>query len=264
MATRVEEQFCQGAFGDFLRADHQVHGARWEAEPNGEKTAPDFYLHHAGQTYAVEVTGLMTQYEQAEGGSVSELGIWKATERLADEVEREATARGLLRGVYILILHGPYDSFCRSRKDIKRALMEFIDRTRDIDQVPMPPRPSLTPSGQHYFLQKVGVHANLVGLVTLGDGEDWGWSVAAELLSLVQDAIVSKADKLRGIPPPWILLLLDRHYDATASEYADVRDRLSGPEWDSSILQQFHSIYMINAQSQLFPLYPPGGVRWGR
>jgi hypothetical protein len=261
MATRVEEQFCQGAFADFLRVEHQIHGAVWEAEPNGEKTVPDFYLHHGGQRYAVEITGLMTQYEQTDGGSVSELGIWKAAERLADEVEREATARGLLRGLYVLTLHGPYDSFKGSRKDIKRTLLDFIENTQDIDQVPMPRRLSLTPSGQYYFLQKVGGQANLVGLVVLGDGEDWGWSVAAELLSLVQDAIVSKADKLRCIPLPWVLLLLDRHYDATAREYANIRDRLSGPEWDSSILQQFHSIYMISGQSQVFPLYPPGGVR---
>src|SRR5262245_10347429 len=111
MAIRVEERFSQEAFATFLRAEHQVHGAVWETEPNGEQTVPDFHLHHGGLTYAVEVTGLITQYKQAEGRPVSELGIWKATERLADEVEREAADQGLLRGVYILTLDGPYDLF---------------------------------------------------------------------------------------------------------------------------------------------------------
>ena len=264
MAIRVEEHFCKEAFAEFLRAEYQVHGAVWETEPNGEKTVPDFHLHHVGQTYTVEVTGLMTQYEQARGGSVSELGIWKAGERLADEVEREATAQGLLHGVYVLTLDGPYDLFHRSRKDIKKDLMDFIANTRGVDRVPMPPRPSVTASGQPYFLQKVGSQANLVGLAMLGDGEGWGWSVAAELQSLVQEAIVSKAEKLRSVLPPRVLLLLDCQQVATVREYADVRDRLSGAEWeDSSILQEFHSIYIINGRSQVFTLYPPSGVKFG-
>jgi hypothetical protein len=257
MAIRVEEQFCQKAFTDFLRAEHKVHSAVWEIEPNGEKTVPDFHLHHGSVTYAVEVTGLMAQYDQTEGQPVSELGIWKATERLADEVEREATDQGSLHGIYILTLDGPYEFFHRSRKDIKKALTDFIANTQGIDQVPMPLSPSVTPSGQSYFLHKVGSQENLVGVVMLEDGAGWGWSVTAGLLSMVQGAIVSKAVKLRSISPPWVLLLLDRHHIATARDYADVRNRLSSTEWDSSILQEFHSIYIINGRSQVFPLYLP-------
>src|SRR6266404_6798253 len=151
METREEEQFCQKAFEGYLQAEHHIHGAVWEPEPNGEKTIPDFHLRHAGLKYAVEVTELMTQYEQAQGGPLSKLSIWKPTERLAHEVEREATDQGLLHGVYIFTLDGPYDFFHRSKKDIKEVLMHFIASTRDIDQVAMPLTPSVTPSGQPYF-----------------------------------------------------------------------------------------------------------------
>ena len=95
----------------------------------------------------------------------------------------------------------------------------------------------------------------------MGDGEGWGWSIVAELASLVQGAVASKAKKLRDILPPWVLLLLDRHHLATAREYAKVRDQLAG-ESDSSILRQFHSVYVVNGRSEVFPLYPRGGVKW--
>jgi hypothetical protein len=262
MAMRADEEFCQRAFADYLQVAHRIHDAVWESEPNGKMTVPDFHLHHAGLKYSVEVTVLMTHYEQASGEQVSELGIWKATERLANEVEREATAQGILHGIYILTLDGPYDLFRRSRKDIKQVLMDFIASTRDVDHVRMPPTPSVTASGQAYFLQKAGVRENLVGLAMFEDGEGWGWSIFAELTSLVQDAILSKAKKLRLLSPPWVLLLLDRHHLATAREYADVRKGLAGSEWDSSVLQQFHSIYMINGRGQVFPLYPHNGGKW--
>src|SRR5438552_734997 len=119
MAIRPEEEFCQKAFSDYLHGPQQIHGEVWEPEPNGSKTAPDFHLRHGGLTHAVEVTALMTQYEQAEGGPVSELGIWMTTERLADEVEKQAIEQGLLNGAYVLTLDGPYDFFHASKKEIK-------------------------------------------------------------------------------------------------------------------------------------------------
>ena len=98
MAMRTDEQFCQEAFGAYLRVRHSVLPDEWVQEPRGQKTPPDFHLYWHGVTFAVEVTGLMSQYEQTEGASISELGVWKTTERLAQEVEREARNAGLLHG----------------------------------------------------------------------------------------------------------------------------------------------------------------------
>ena len=75
MAMRTDEQFCQEAFGAYLRVRHSVLPDEWVQEPRGQKTPPDFHLYWHGVTFAVEVTGLMSQYEQTEGASISELGV---------------------------------------------------------------------------------------------------------------------------------------------------------------------------------------------
>src|SRR5262249_3986207 len=134
MAMLADEDFSKKAFADYLKSQHGIQSPAWEAEPNGKATVPDFHLHYRSLTYAVEVTALMSQYEQEKGNTISELGIWNSTERLADEVEREAMEKGLLRGAYILTLDGPYNFFNSSRKEIKNLLMDFISSTRCVDR----------------------------------------------------------------------------------------------------------------------------------
>ena len=126
----------------------------------------------------------------------------------------------------------------------------------------MKPEPLFSPSGQRYFLQKCGTEKNVVGFAVMGDGEGWAWSLESELRSLVRDSVTSKIHKLRDVPTPWILLLLDRHYVATTNEYEAIRDQLR------SIVQalnlgKFHSVYIIDWRSQVFPLHPPKGGEFG-
>jgi hypothetical protein len=263
MTVRPEEELCQKAFERYLQAQHGIRDTEWEPEPNGETTVPDFHMHHGGLTYAVEITALMTQSDQAEGEPVSKLGIWKTTERLAGEIEQEAIKQGLLRGGYTLTMTGPYHFFRRSRNELKEVLMDFIARTRDIDEVRWPRVPSVTRSGQHYFLQKESNgRKNFVEISTLGDDGGWSSNIVEELSSLVQDAIASKVEKLRAVPPPRVLLLLDRYYLATDREYADVRDRLLWPGCDYPALHQFQSIYLIHGDNEVFLLYPLDGHGW--
>jgi hypothetical protein len=258
MATRKEEDYCKTAFDDYLRHRLGVLDGVWEAEPNGETTAPDFCLRHGGRTYAVEVTTLMTQFQQAAGGRISDQGIWKMTGDLAERAEQEATARGLLRGVYVLTVDGPYDTFPQAKREIQEHLLRFIAETRETDQMEMGLTPFQTSSGQRYFLQKTGTHENLVEITMCGDGGEWDWRVVDELYFLVEDAITSKARKLQGVQVPWVLLLLDRHHGATPKEYVKVRDRLAGDEGKGLPLSRFHSVYIIHGQQQVIPVYLSG------
>jgi hypothetical protein len=262
MTIREDEKFCQEAFAKYLHDQYLIQG-KWVPKPNGEKKVPDFHMHYGCLTYAVEVTGLMTQYEQSEGRPIPERGILESLDSLANEVEKEANKKGLLRGNYILTLDGPYDSFRISKKEIKKILLDFIAKTQCIDKVPGTMNPLATPSGQTYFLEKAGLHKNvLVGYVFVGDNEGWSSNVEAELSSLIQCAISSKANKLQNISPPWVLLLLDRHHLARAMEYAIIRDHLASPDFDSSTLRKFDSVYIINGHGQVFPLYPLDGGKW--
>jgi hypothetical protein len=202
------------------------------------------------------------QRSHPAGSTGTRIGISIATKRLADEVEREALDQGLLRGTYILTLDGPYDSFGRSKKEMKKLLMDFVASTSGVDHVPMMLEPSETLSGQRYFLQKAGPEKNLIGIAMMGDGADWGWSIVEELLALVKDAINSKAHKLRAVPHPWVLLLLDRHHVSTAMEYEEVRNRLAGPGTEALALGQFHSVLVVDWQGQVIPMHPPSKIVW--
>jgi hypothetical protein len=256
MTIRLEEQLCQEAFTAYLAAKYNHQPIKWVPEPNGKATPPDFHLHYHSMTYAVEVTTLMSQFEQTEGKSISELGVWKITESLAADIEQEMSEKDLLSGLYILTLDGPYDFFRSSIDELKTSLKEFIIEPLDQDVVTMGTRPRVTTFGQSFFLQKVGVMEKAVGIVTMGGNEGWQSEVVKELFSLVQDAISSKAQKLRALDEPWVLLLFDQHHLATAKEYAMVRDQLSCIDCNSSAHQQFLSVYIINAGRDVFCLHP--------
>src|SRR5262249_28932544 len=107
MAPRDDEEHARVSFDRYIR-EHGVSGTEWQPFPRGESKPPDFNLRVSEIAYAVEVTSLLTQYEQDDGSTIAEQSIWKATERLTDDVEREAAAKGILRGGYVLTVEGPF------------------------------------------------------------------------------------------------------------------------------------------------------------
>jgi hypothetical protein len=260
MRKRPEEEFCEDVFTEFLKAGHGL-GTEWDYEPNGQATSPDFHMRYGGRTFAVEVTALMTMYDQAGRPPVSDLGIWKALERLAEEAEREAIAAGALRGTYILTVDGPYDEFFKATKELKKLLYDFVATTKAIDQVPLTVPPLVTSSGQRCLLQKYKSGENQVGIAMLDDGEAWGYEIAKQLGGLVQAAITTKAQKLKSSTLPCVLLLLDRYHLGTEREYGMVRDDLARLG-DASLVRAFHSVFLLDGQRRTFALHPPAGGDW--
>jgi hypothetical protein len=262
MATRNEEAICQKAFDGYLRGQLAGISFVWESEPNGEKTPPDFHLHFSRHCYAVEVTTLMTQYEQSAGRPISDLGIWKMTEDLAQEVEDQTLQEGSLRGVYVLTVDGPYDNFLIAKREIKQLLLEFIHETKDQERIEGGTKPRHSPSGHRFFLEKWGTQENRVGIIMHGDGSEWDWKVVEELYFLVASAVTEKAHKLRAIPKPKVLLLLDAHHLATERECQEVGARFSGEGGKAVPISEFHSVYLIGSQAKVFSLYPKDRVTW--
>jgi hypothetical protein len=262
MATRKEEAVCQEAFDGYLRGQHADHSVAWEPEPNGEKTPPDFHLHFGRHCYAVEVTTLMTQYEQSAGRPISDRGIWKMTEDLAQEVEDQTLQEGSLRGVYVLTVDGPYDNYFVAKREIKQLLLEFIRQTKDQERIERGMKPLQTPAGHRVFLEKWGTQENCVGIIMHGDGSEWDWKVVEELYSLVARAVTEKAHKLRAVPKPKVLLLLDAHHLATERESQEVGARIAGEDEKGVPIREFHSVYLIGLQAKVLPLYPKDRVVW--
>ena len=258
MPSKPEEEFCKGAFQNHLQDQHGVRDADWVPEPNGATTPPDYRLSYGGKSFSVEITALMPKHDQISSNPVPELGIWKKTESFAAEIQQEAIDSGLLRGTYVLTLVGPYDSFRQSLNQLRQHLKKFIEMTRDSDQVPWEKNP-FEASGQRYFIQKYCDEGNQIAIATMGNGDKWGWSVEEELRSLAEEAITTKASKLRNVPQPWILLLLDCYHNATAIDCERVGAHLFTTDGNANILRQFHSIYIIDPHRHVFPLLAPRG-----
>lgn len=261
MALRVDEEYGRASFERYLRDRAGLTDATWQPFPYGESKPPDLGLRLGGITYGVEITSLFTQYAQEDGSTLSEQTVWKATERLTDEVERNAAALGILRGGYVLTVDGPYDTFLRSKKQVRKYLMDFIASTRELDET----RPEIVfqelSSGQRCAVNKWASQTDWVAAAMHSDGGGWDWSIVNELTLLVEAAVVSKARKLRNVPPPCILLLLDRHHVARLEDYLGVRQAVL-PTWAApgSVAKVFHSIYLIQAAGDVFPLLVGEGL----
>jgi hypothetical protein len=254
MTSKEVEEYCRGAFDEYLRDEMGVDETSWRPEPNGKTTPPDYHLSQGGVMYAVEVTALFTQYEQENGESLSDHGLWEVATRLVKEVEQQARSEGRLRGSYMLTLQGPYHNFLQSKKEVKKELFDFISRTREDDTVAL--TPYHLPCGQNFFLWKVGTRVDRVGLGTHADGTEWDWGVVAGLRRRVESAVADKTYKLRGIPAPWVLLLLDTDPFSQEIDYDDLRDELAAPGKHLDALSKFHSVYMVHRSGLVFPLYP--------
>jgi hypothetical protein len=256
VAPRADEEHARLSFDLHLRQVAGITDATWEPFPNGENMPPDFYLRLGDDTFAVEVMSLFTQYGQG-GDSVSEESIWKATERLTDEVEIEAAQAGILHGGYVLTLDGPYDNFFHSKKQLRSLLLKFITDTQGVAATPGALEFVELPSGQRCAVNKYESASDWVAAAIFSDGGDWNWEVVTELRMLLDDAVSKKAWKLRGVPQPWVLLLLDRHHFARSQEYDRVRQALE-PGWGTagSPAQCFRSINIVQANGEVFPMRP--------
>jgi hypothetical protein len=158
-------------------------------------------------------------------------------------------------------VEGPYDSFFKSMRLIRKRLVEFIILTRDTRETPRELVFDVLPSGAKFAINKYASSGDWVAAAMHSDGGGWGYEIVTELQLLVQAAVNVKAEKLREVRPPWVLLLLDRHHAATADEYASVHERLRG-QWAlaASNAKLFHSICIVQASGDVFSFQTGTGI----
>jgi hypothetical protein len=128
--------------------------------------------------------------------------------------------------------------------------------------VPRRSVPFVTTTGERYYLEKFSPQGASVSIGMNDDCSGWSWEVAAEIHKLAEVAITEKAHKLRNVPRPWVLLLLDLDHAATKREYEEVRRQLVGPGGIAPTLHQFHAVYVINGGREVFRMYPDTDPAW--
>src|SRR5262249_31524508 len=153
-------------------------------------------------------------------------------------------------------LDGPYDNFFGSTKRIRKLLMDFIAKTRDVEQTPAEPVFEELPSGLRCAVSKYASQTNSVSVVLHSDGDGWAWSIVDQLRRLTEAAIATKAGKLRNVPPPWVLLLLDCHHLGGVKDYQRLRQAMAPAlAARNATARVFHSIYLIQATGDVLPLH---------
>src|SRR5262252_7294686 len=171
MALRSDEEFTRESFDRYLRANG-VNGPVWRPHPCGESKPPDAELVLGYITYSVEITSLVTQYEQADGNTVPEVSIWRATTEMTKSVQDDLASAGLLRGSYVLTVDGPYDRFFKSMRLIRKRLVDFIISTKDCSETPRELVFELLPSGARFAINKYASLDDWVAAAMYSDGGD--------------------------------------------------------------------------------------------
>src|SRR5262249_44333180 len=111
--------------------------------------------------------------------------------------------------------------------------------------------------GQSIIVSKHGLEKDAVAEVIASPDGGWEDDIISQLHSLVEAAITDKARKLRGrVPPPWVLLLLDRYHFARPNHYAAVRASLEASAGKGGPAEEFHAIFIVDNAGLVFALYP--------
>jgi hypothetical protein len=249
VVKRADEEYCKTKFDVFIKQSFTPSQVVWE-EVTQQNEPPDYYLHLDNAVFAVEVTTLIELTSVGSSVRLPHRVISRFFEQFVDEIGSTARADDYLLGKYLVSFSTPIDDFASARDGIRTKLLNYVRRTRDLEHAPLEVVfQKLVPSQrpQQCAVQKLGSQPNRV--VTGGPvWSRWEGEAALDICHLVNERLNIKAEKLRDIMKPKILLLLDRYHFADRRMYEMCSPQLSS-------LASFHSVFVVQAEKEGFLLY---------
>jgi hypothetical protein len=246
---RADEELCRAQFDTFMKKFFTPSQVTWE-EVAQQNEPPDYYLLLGTMKFAVEVTTLI---ETVSVGTLSALPhsvIRRFFQEFVDEVETIAKTKGYLQGDYLVSFSTPIESFAVVQDVIRAKLLEYIQNTNGFDEAPLEvvfERSTPQQRPQQCGIQKVGSELNRI----VAGGPVWAkWEgeAAQDICDLLRQSLGIKADKLKDIAHPKILLLLDEYRFADQQMYQKCVPHLS-------LLASFHTIFVVQSYRRGFPLH---------
>ena len=241
MRERDDEKMAINAYGAFL---HEQFAGQIDWSRGNDP--PDYLLHVDGTSFAVEVTTITPQYDREARDLLPDIGLSAMMHRFTAEVEREANATNPLDALYLFHLDGPHGRFESSRKNLGKAILQFVESNRNSGDVAM------------HEIGSVDDYTLWMGkLKNESPGISWGYAAqtsgpiansVAEFDTLVQNAVADKRKKLARIDSRKVLLLIDQYY-FLPSVYFNQCPICSQPD------PTFDAVCVVTSDSAVHPLW---------
>ncbi|RIK99937.1 MAG: hypothetical protein DCC71_19655 [Proteobacteria bacterium] len=199
LSSRPEEEWAREQLDAHLRALIPAAQLEWSAgsEP------PDFFLQIGATRFAIEVSA-MVDFIGAGKSTLPEPTYYRSTQKLVKDIEAEALARGVLKGLYVIWFDGALPEPRRDARCIRAGALAYITETqtgRRADQIDLLPDAAGLVS-----IKKVGDSAPLVSGGWNGDAK-WESQIINNSHRKLGEKMDEKARKLAALTDPRILLV---------------------------------------------------------
>jgi hypothetical protein len=244
---RADEEFCREQFNAFVGNFFDSSAIEWECV---QHDPPDYRLILDGIRFAVEVTTLLERVPVGIASPLPRREITTYLKRFVKDIEATVMAEGSLQGKYLVGFATPIDNFAAVQDSIRDRLIEYIHRTSTLDAAPWETvfhRSVPRKMSQSCAIQKVDNKRNQILLGPPGWAK-WEDMAVADNCRLLDEILDAKADKLKDITDPWILLLLNRDIFADPHRLKECIPQLSA-------LQSFHTLFVLQPGQQGFVLH---------
>jgi hypothetical protein len=201
---------------------------------------PDYYLIVRDVKYAVEATTIM-EIVTVDSTEFPIASIIQSLQRLAREVEKEASNEGALSGFYSVIFSKPITNFAKVRASIKERLLNYVRRTQFDDSAPLEiifDQPGEKGLHQECTIEKSKISPSKICLSGPMIGFKWEGEIQQEVRCLLQAMVIRKAHKLSQVEFPKILLLLNAYPFVDSACYKQCVPTLTS-------LGDFHTIFVV-------------------
>lgn len=242
-SKRESEEICKQSFDAHLATKLDPGDVSWL---DGDEP-PDYYLVVRGVKYAVEATTIM-EIVTVDSTEFPIASIIHSLQRLAREVEEQASGEGTLNGTYAVIFLEPITNFAQFRASMREGLLNYVRSTQTDDSAP--PKVIFQRQGQECTVQKFHNLASNIGIagpMKLG----WEVQIQQEACRLLQNVVTSKAHKLSQVMFPKILLLLNEYHFINSAYYKECVPTLTS-------LDDFHTIFVVEDEDTGYVLHTSG------
>jgi len=206
---RRHELICRAEFETLLAKAYPHLKLVWDEPP---QDPPDWYLQANGKRYAVEATSI-TEIFTLAGNRIPSPSVSVSLAGFVDYLERSARDRGILSGSYLVCL-APIPELSTHKAGLEDQFLNYIADTKTV------PTADLLHLGfvghDEISIQKIGPGGNYVAEAISFEAKS-GSEAQKELHAYLEEAITVKTHKLRDVPQPRVLLVLDDfHYSPIA------------------------------------------------